>query len=510
MLISIGTDGDKVNFGAVEVRNMDELAEYILASPYSLGVFKDDYRTKANFIQAESIGLDFDDGVTLAEAEEMFKDYSHIIAPSRNHQVEKNGVKQDRFRVILLLSTPITNAETFEATWFSLYQKYPKLDKACKDASRFFYPSKYIHSTRTGGLKVEPVESYPELPDSARDWSYLADGDKSTEGQLGDLGKRALKFLTLGAPKGQKHAELYASARDAHQNGYSSEWFIEQLRLLTDKFEDPDYTDEGAIKAVKDAFSKDPKHEPRVEKNAFNMVKIGELYKDETRIDWLVDSLLSRGGMSVLVADPKTGKSTLARQLIRDVLRGSSFLSLRCKQGSVFYFAIEEQVQVLNWSFRRLGVTNEDSLQVHVGDPLTDESFGDFAELVTREKPDLVVVDTLFDIVNVESEYSYKDVKRELRKLRQVARESNAHILLVHHSSKGQAGEKRRGNRAILGSQAIAGGVDTIVVIEKEGRDRLITTSGREVHTWEHRQLIWDNETATYSLGPETSDEDLY
>ncbi len=503
MLMSIGTDGDKVNFRQTEVSSMEHLAEIILASPYSLGIFQNDYRTKANFIQAEAIGLDFDDGVTLAEAEEMFKDYSHIIAPSRNHQVEKNGVVQDRFRVILLLKYPITDAETFESTWYSLFNKYPKLDKACKDASRFFYPSQFIHAIKTGGLRVEPVilNITPEI-DSLDE---VLDSDLK-----GELGKRALKFLTFGAPKGQKHNELYASARDAHQNGYTEEWFLDQLKALYNKTQDEDYIDEGTRKAVADAFKKDPKHEPRLEKKSFNLVKIGELYKDDSRMDWLVECLLSRGGLSVLVADPKTGKSTLARQLIRDVLRGSPFLSLRCKPGSVFYFAIEEQVQVLNWSFKRLGITDEDKLAVHVGDVLADNVFEDFAQLVTTEKPDLVVVDTLFDIVNVESEYSYKEVKRELRRIRQVARESNAHILLVHHSSKGQAGEKRRGNRAILGSQAIAGGVDTIVVIEKEGRERLITTSGREVYPWEHRRLVWDKDTATYSLGPETTDEDLY
>lgn len=348
MLISLGTEGDKVNFGAVEVSSMDELARLIVASPYSLGVFKDDYRTKANFVQAESIGLDFDDGVTLAEAEELFKDYSHIIAPSRSHQVEKNGVVQDRFRVILFLSTPITDAKVFEATWFSLYQKYPKLDKACKDASRFFYPSKYIHSTKTGGLKVDVVESYPELPDSAKDWSYQATGDKLPEGTLGDLGKRTLKFLALGAPDGQKHRELYAAARDAHQQGYTKEWFGEQLEALADKTGDDAYIDKGSVTTVRDAFNKEPNHEPRIEPKAFNLKKIGQLYEDKSEVNWLVDSLLSRGGISLMSADPKAGKSTLVRQLIRDVLRGDKFLTRHCKQGSVYYFAIEEQIQVIN------------------------------------------------------------------------------------------------------------------------------------------------------------------
>src|SRR5687767_274132 len=99
MLISIGSEENKVRFVATEVTTVEDLSDLILRYPYSLGTFKDNYRKKENFIETRAIGLDFDAGVTLEEATEMFKDYMHIIAPTRSHRVEKNGVVADRFRV---------------------------------------------------------------------------------------------------------------------------------------------------------------------------------------------------------------------------------------------------------------------------------------------------------------------------------------------------------------------------------------------------------------------------
>lgn len=496
MLVSIGHERDKATFTPFEVKSIGELAELILKQPYSLGTFKDDHRTKDNFIQTKAIGLDFDSGVTLWEATELFKDYMHIIAPSRNHQVEKNGIVEDRFRVILFLSSPITDNETFEATWYSLATKFPKLDKACKDSSRFFYPSKYIHSSSRDGNKVDPVAPKPKIEPVEKTVEINVDLTK------GELGRRTLNFLLKGSTKGQRHNDLYAAARDAHQQGYSQEWFLNEINVLCDKTGDEAYRDPGALKTISDCFTKEPRHEPRIELKAFNMQRIGTLYEDKTEVEWLVSRLLSKGGVSLISADPKAGKSTLVRQLIRDVLRGSNFLERRCEQGAVFYFAIEEQKQIVNASFRRLGVTENDNLFIHMGDPLTNNSLEDFRELLNEHKPSLAVIDTLFDFLEVESENNYKEVKRELRRLRQIARESNTHIVLVHHNSKGQKDDKRRGNRGILGSQAIAGGVDTIMVIEVDGRDRLISSTGRDITNWYHREIIFNQTDHTYTLGP--------
>jgi hypothetical protein len=511
MYISVGTENNNTDFVTHKLSGSKELKEIILNRPYCLGLFKDNYRNINNFEKSYFIGIDVDEGLSLEDAKRIFADHKHIIGTTRSHQkdkVTKSGkVKPacDRFRIILFLTEPITDAETFYTTWFSLESKFEGLDPACKDPSRFWFPSVEIVSSKINeGKTVDPV--HPVKTEATEDKPPVV----LQPGEKGKLASKTYHFLMFGAEVGHRHHALYKAARDANQQGYSEDWFREQINYMVERTGDTDYLDSSSNSTIRDAFAKEPKHDPRVTPKSFNLQPISELYKDERKVDWLVDSLLSKGGLSILVADPKVGKSTLARQLMREVLRGSTFLDLKCKQGNVYYFAIEEQVQILNSSFRKLGITAEDQLFVHVGDTMSENSFEEFRNLIVEKKPSLVVVDTMFDLIQVESEFSYKEVKKELRKLRQVARDSDSHILLVHHSSKGRPEDRLRGNRAILGSQAIAGGVDTIIVIERDGKERLITTSGREVLNWNHRQLLWDKKTQTYSLGIERNSYDNF
>lgn len=493
---------DLVNFPTKNVASIEELAGLIVEHSYSLSTFTGGYRKKSNFIQAEAIGLDFDEGYTLTEAVKDFADAAHIIAPTRSHGVEKNGKIQDRFRVILFLSEPIRSPEVFEATWFALAEIFPKLDHACKDPSRFFFPSMYVESINAKGSLVAPVQPAPK-PEKKE-----VNIDDYLPGTRGELGRATKEFLDKGFQEGGRNNATVKAAKDFQQNLYPIEEAIETIvsALHRNGTIAADFPESEVISTIRSAYRSEPKHDPRIKQLAFKLQPIGELYRDNTEVDWLVHELLSVGGVSVFSADPKAGKSTILRQLAREVLRGGRFLDRQCKQGAVQYYAIEEQKSVINKSFRRLGVRDDEPLLVHLGDALTDDKWNDFREILITMRPALAIVDTMFDFIEVESENNYKEVKRELRKLRSIARESGTHIVLVHHNSKGSKDDKRRGNRSILGSTAISGGVDTIIVMEIEGETRFITTSGREVRRWAHYPLEFHSNDFTYTLGKHAED----
>ena len=120
MKFSVSLNNTKQNFTPVETKQIEDLATHIMHYNYSLSVFKDQDRKNVNFISADAIALDFDEGLTIKEAEMRFRNKRHIIAPSRNHQKEKNGVVSDRFRVILFLENRITDVNTYNATVESL------------------------------------------------------------------------------------------------------------------------------------------------------------------------------------------------------------------------------------------------------------------------------------------------------------------------------------------------------------------------------------------------------
>jgi hypothetical protein len=508
MYISIAEPPEIAYFTPAPITSLEGMAELCNQMNFSPALFKNGKRNLASFEKAYCIGLDVDnDGrtplMTLDEAKVAFKDYTHLILPSRSHQIEKDGRVCDRFRIILFFTEPITDIDTFYATWFWCKEQWPAIDPQCKDPSRFYYKHSAISSLRKNGTRITPVAPKPkEMTKGNVDLSRLSEGER------GKLSRDTLEFLLVGTGKGDRNGKTYKAAKEFQQNLYPFEEAVSKITelLLHTETISSDFT-QGEVEAtVRSAYNTEAKHDPRIVKKAFDLVRLDELYKTTRTLEWITEGLLTVGGVSLMSSDPKAGKSTLVRQLMRDVLRGGQFLGRHCKQGVVHYYAIEEQLEVVNASFKRLGLTNKEPLFVHVGDPLAETKMEDFRELLLEHRPVLAVIDTLFDFLDVESENNYKEVKRELRRIRNVARETGTHILLVHHNSKGNKDDRRRGNRGILGSQAIAGGVDTIMVLEVEGTTRLMSSTGREIRRWSNRELVFNQTDCTYTLGAEVDE----
>jgi hypothetical protein len=85
--------------------------------------------------------LDVDDGMSMEYAKELFADYYCIIAPTRNHRKEKNGVVADRFRIILLSDKYLeTTPETYSKLMKNISKYYSvNVDEACFDKAHIFY-----------------------------------------------------------------------------------------------------------------------------------------------------------------------------------------------------------------------------------------------------------------------------------------------------------------------------------------------------------------------------------
>lgn len=479
------------------VKDFSTLESIILHDSYSLSVFKNDVIKNENFISADCLGLDFDGGYSLKDAKKDFSKFKCIIATTKSHQKEKNGKVDDRFRVILFLTEPITDIKTFKETYKKLLIKFPKLDKQCSNPSRWFYPSKNVVLTNKEGIKVKPVQdkggSLKTQPEAN---TYLKIGK-------GKLSKATRKMLHRGIEAGERNGNTFKIAKDFQENGFTED---EAIKYITKAFEQNgtlsfDFTEDEVAHTISSAYASQPTNGPRT---PFKLLPISEIYKTTEEMKWVIDKFLSEGGISLWSAPPKWGKSWIVRQMVTDIINHGEFLGRKAKKGEIHYYAIEEQAAAIKKSFKKLGLPDDAPVYVHVGDVFTEDGLKDLHKVLKERKPVIAVVDTIFDLLDVQSENNYKEVKQEFRRLRHVARDTGTHIICIHHANKGsgfQGTGPTGSNRTILGSTAVAGGVDTVVVLEMQGNKRVMTMTGRMVKPITLRILEWDKETWTYSLG---------
>lgn len=200
------------------------------------------------------------------------------------------------------------------------------------------------------------------------------------------------------------------------------------------------------------------------------LISLGELRQrlaDKPDVDWLVRGLLPNGGTSLLVADPKAGKSTLARCLAHSVVTGQGEWLGRdvVEGGAVVLIALEERLESIARHFNMLG-TPDDGLHLLAEPAPSVDRLVRLTESAADLDPSLIVIDTAIRWIGSEDGNDYAAMTRELTPIIDLARTSGAHVMLVHHSRKsgGQHGHES------LGSQAILGAVDVYVSIRRDPR----------------------------------------
>ena len=175
--------------------------------------------------------------------------------------------------------------------------------------------------------------------------------------------------------------------------------------------------------------------------------------------------MLPNSGVSLLTGRPKAGKSHLARQLVASVACNEPFLGREVRSGDVLYYALEEKAHEVRDHFETLGLRNAQHEVFTRTGAVYDHPMESLRELVDAH-PDLrlIIVDPVMRLMRVKDGNSYAEVGKEIEPLMALARNRDIHIMLVHHTRKGQTDDARD---ATLGSQALNGAVDTILSLQE-------------------------------------------
>jgi AAA domain len=216
------------------------------------------------------------------------------------------------------------------------------------------------------------------------------------------------------------------------------------------------------------------------------------LDEPEETIEWVLTDRIPSGALVLLAAPPKTGKSTFARELAYCVATGRDFLGWRTTPGPVWLLAFQDKRSEVRRHLRRLGATSADPIRLFIGRPPT-ELVAHMQAQAEQERPILIVVDMLGQALNIQEWNAYGEVTRAIDPLVHLSRTTGPALLLLHHGSAHAV--QREGLDAVLNSTALTGSVDNVMILKRDGQQRILSSVQR---------IGADLEPTVVVLNPET------
>lgn len=220
----------------------------------------------------------------------------------------------------------------------------------------------------------------------------------------------------------------------------------------------------------------------------------------EEPVPWLIHNLLIQGGCSLLAAKPKVGKTTLSRCLALAVARGEQFLGQEAQKHNVLLIALEDRLSEVGRHFREMGAVDDDDISILSEAPRTVPQLRD---IIHKNDFGLVIVDTMvLGIRGLVDLNDYLQVSQAISPYVQLARETNAHIMFIHHLSK----RERGGGDQILGSTALFGSVDSVLLLDRQKQHRTFSTIMRYGRDWPLTRLNMTDD-GRIEVGADLDDE---
>ena len=318
--------------------------------------------------------------------------------------------------------------------------------------------------------------------------------------------KTPLVDLYKGVGKGSRNDALARLAGSWVKDGLPFEQCLEMAKAWN-LLNTPPLPGKEIERTIKSIIGKHRTNLTQKDQARHSMVltPLGELLKEpEENVTWLVDGLLPTGGFSIMAAKPKVGKSTLARDLSFSIARGNPFLGRAVAQGPVLYFALEEKRSEVRRHFKDMGASGEEPIFIY-SDRVQSNAIDQIRAVVHEKKPVLVIIDPLFRFIKVKDTSAYAEITNALEHLLLLSRETGTHVLCIHHSSKGN----RQGGDSLLGSTAIFGSVDTLILLKRLDSYRTIQSTQRYGNDLPETVLGFDSAQRTVTIGKSKHDADL-
>lgn len=250
MLVGVSTSEDiwdsrQLRFEPVKIGSISELANLAAARAISLATFAkcqgciineksidhgENYRHSKHFQQCQLVGLDVDDGMSIAEADSVLESIGvqYAILTSKSHGKWKNQGKSnesppcDRFRILIPCESPTSDRLTVTHN-LRLFGKKINIDRNCVDPARFFKPSPGIVKIKSVGFLYQWQQ--PNKEQYERRARAHVESLRSY-GRAGIVPQFVKQLLSSGAPEGGRNSACYSIGKALGTAGFSLDRII--------------------------------------------------------------------------------------------------------------------------------------------------------------------------------------------------------------------------------------------------------------------------------------------
>ena len=272
--------------------------------------------------------------------------------------------------------------------------------------------------------------------------------------------------------------DILAKAGEFQCDGYSLEQTVDELRVMIDGARRKGFDQKRAPATVTVDSEIAQRKKPLLRR--LSDISLGP-------IQFLVDSLLPEGSLSMLFGDPGCGKSFVAIDIAMCVATGSSFHGKPVTNGAVIYIAGEGYRGLTQraWAWAAENKIPVEAAEIYISRTNVDIPDDDAREKLTSEihsllgedgKPALIVLDTVARNFGGADEISTKDMSAFITAVDAINAEFDCATLLVHHT--GHA-DKTRARGAI----ALKGALDTEYRLSKN--DAFLTLECKKAKDFE-------------------------
>jgi len=235
--------------------------------------------------------------------------------------------------------------------------------------------------------------------------------------------------------------------------------------------------------------------------------RAGELSASGPQAQWLIQDLWTDQAVGILGGEPKCCKSFLALDMAVSVASGAACLRqfpVR-RHGSVLLFPAEDSLAIVRQRLEGIAAAAHvpfDSLAVEVitAPALRLDTPADRERLsntVQARRPILLILDPMIRLHRVD-ENDATQIAGLLSYLRQLQRQFQLAVVLVHHARKDSNGS--RPGQALRGSSELHGWGDSNLYLRRKGNQLTLSTEHRAAPSQDHIFLQLKQSGAALSL----------